>query len=114
MERKCHECGEPLPVSALFYQCQVEFISGYDEDQPYSGDEADENIDTLVARLEEQDAQDVMDDVYQKIAFVLCPACRKRMARELQKRFARHTETKQLAKIVPLPPKKDYSPLRLD
>ncbi len=107
MERKCHECDEPLPAGALFYQCQVEFISGYDEDHPYSGGETDENIDTLVSRLEEQDPQDVMDDVYQKIEFVLCPVCRKRMAGELQKRFARHTETKKMAKIVPLQPKKD-------
>lgn len=107
MKRKCHECDAPLPAGALFYQCQTEFISGYDENHPYLNGEADEDIDELVARLQEQDAQEVMDDVYQKIEFVLCPVCRKHLARELQERFGSHSESKQLAKIVPLPSKKD-------
>ena len=86
--RKCQCCGVALPLGSLFYQCQVEFVSGYDEEQPYlgaAGEDENEDINSLVSRLCEQDEEQVMAEVYEKMEFVLCASCRLQLASKMKR-----------------------------
>lgn len=92
----CDLCRRDLdPDTELRYVVKMEVYAAFD---PSATDEEDDDRDHLqeiqdiLERLEDSDADRVGEDVYQQLRFDLCPDCRKRfvknpLGREAAKAF---------------------------
>jgi len=49
---------------------------------PYTEDDLSEEIQAVLNTAESMDAQELEDDVYQELSFVLCEKCKKIFARD--------------------------------
>ena len=76
-EKYCARCGKELSEGSLKYMVHVQILSDFDGVIPYS-----EEINSLLQDVEDMDAQELEDDVYQEISFVLCEKCKKAFARD--------------------------------
>ncbi len=96
----CDKCGEYLPEGSLKYSVQIQLISDFDGvimcDQ--AGSEAESQ--DIMEQAEEVSEQELEDEVYQELAFVLCSRCRKHFARDPFNRGARtYRTTKNFERI---------------
>ena len=98
----CESCGVKIPVGDLFFQFRAEFISGFDNYLPESDKDADRLIEEACQAIEEgRSEQELMDEVYEEISFLLCPACRKKVRNYLHSLKAAKPKSE---KIIPFPP----------
>jgi hypothetical protein len=81
-EKYCARCGKELPEGSLKYMVHVQILSDFDGVIPYSEEDLFEEIPTLLQHVEDMDAQELEDDVYQEISFILCEKCKKAFARD--------------------------------
>ena len=79
----CALCGKPLPKGSLKYIVRIQIISDFDGFIPYSEKDPSEEIQELLKEMENMDAQELEDDVYQELSVYLCVRCKKRFASEL-------------------------------
>ena len=96
----CDKCGEYLPEGSLKYSVQIQLISDFDGVMVC--DTADSELETqeLMEEAEEISEQELEDEVYQELSFVLCSRCRKRFARDPFNRGARtYRTTKNFERI---------------
>ena len=96
----CDKCGEYLPEGSLQYSVQIQLISDFDGVMVC--DTADSELETqeLLEEAEEISEQELEDEVYQELSFVLCSRCRKRFARDPFNRGARtYRTTKNFERI---------------
>jgi len=78
----CQCCGATILPGGAFYHCKTEFISGFDGVLPDSPDpEAD--IEAALQQLKAISAQEAMDEIYENIELVLCPACRTKLQKAI-------------------------------
>jgi hypothetical protein len=92
----CDMCKRDLdPQQDLRYVLKMEVYAAFD---PVAADEDDDDRDHLqeiqdiLERLEEADDDQIGDDVYRRMRFDLCPACRRKfvhnpLGREIAKVF---------------------------
>jgi hypothetical protein len=73
--RKCDSCGITIQEGELFYHCRTEIIAGHDQTQAELK-YPDRIIAQALAELENKEAQELLDDIYQEIILQLCPECR--------------------------------------
>ena len=81
-EKYCARCGKELSEGSLKYMVHVQILSDFDGVIPYSEEDLSEEINSLLQDVEDMDAQELEDDVYQEISFVLCEKCKKIFARD--------------------------------
>ena len=81
-EKYCARCGKELSAGSLKYMVHVQILSDFDGVIPYSEEDLSEEINSLLQDVEDMDAQELEDDVYQEISFVLCEKCKKAFARD--------------------------------
>jgi len=96
----CDKCGEYLPEGSLKYCVQIQLISDFDG--VIVCDTADAELETqeLLEEAEEITEQELEDEVYQELSFVLCSRCRRRFARDPFNRGARtYRTTKNFERI---------------
>jgi hypothetical protein len=96
----CDKCGEYLPEGSLKYSVQIQLISDFDG--VIVCDTADPELETqeLLEEAEEISEQELEDEVYQELSFVLCGRCRRRFARDPFNRGARtYRTTKNFERI---------------
>ena len=78
----CDMCGKPLLVDEdVRYILKVEVFAAYDPMELTEDDlKADrlKEIRELVKRMEQMDPKELEEQVYKKLTFDLCPACRKK------------------------------------
>lgn len=78
----CDLCGKPLLVDEdVRYVVRIEVFAAYDPMELTEDDlKADrlKEIRELSRRMAGMDPKELEDQVYQKLAFDLCPACRKK------------------------------------
>ena len=75
----CDRCGKPLPPGSTKYLIVIQATADFDGflrigDFKYS---ADTQLEKLIHDLENVSSESSMQDVYEKKAFILCPACKK-------------------------------------
>ena len=73
--RTCDSCGIAIQEGELFYHCRTEIIAGHDQPQA-DLKYPDRIIAQALAELEDKEAQELLDDIYQEIILQLCPQCR--------------------------------------
>jgi hypothetical protein len=78
----CDMCGKPLLVDEdVRYILRVEVFAAYDPMELTAEDLKQDHlaeIRELVKRMEAMDPKELEDQVYQKLTFEVCPACRKK------------------------------------
>ena len=78
----CDMCGKPLLVDEdVRYILKVEVYAAYDPMELTDDDlkaSRLKEIRELVKRMEHMDPKELEDQVYKKLTFDLCPACRKK------------------------------------
>jgi hypothetical protein len=60
----------------------IQILSDFDGVLPYTDDDLSEEIQAVLQNVDTMDAQELEDDVYQEISFVLCEKCKKIYARD--------------------------------
>ena len=78
----CARCGKTLPEGSLKYMVHIQILSDFDGVVPYTEEDLNAEIQSLLKNMESMDAQELEDEVYQEISFVLCEKCKKRFARD--------------------------------
>lgn len=98
----CQICHVKIKPGGTFYKYKTEFISGFDGVLPET---ADLELDLLEALsgLDKLSEEEAMDEVYQKIELVLCPACKDKICEQIK---ALTPKKKIGAKIIPFPSRK--------
>jgi phage FluMu protein Com len=81
-DKFCARCGKSLVEGSLKYLVHIQILSDFDGVLPYAEEDLSEEIHGLLKNAEAMDAQDLEDDVYQEISFVLCEKCKKLFARD--------------------------------
>lgn len=96
----CDKCGEYLPEGSLKYSVQIQLISDFDGVIVCDGTEAELEAQEFIEEEEEISEQELEDEVYQELSFVLCSRCRRRFARDPFNRGARtYRTTKNFERI---------------
>jgi hypothetical protein len=78
----CARCGKSIPEGNLKYMVHIQILSDFDGVIPYSEEDLSEEIQTILKSMETMDGQELEDDVYQELSFVLCERCKKQFARD--------------------------------
>jgi len=78
----CDKCGEYLPEGSLKYSVQIQIISDFDGVIVCETDDLEMEAQEMLEAAEEMDEQELEDEVYQELSFVLCSRCRKRFSRD--------------------------------
>ena len=77
----CDMCGKPLLTdSDVRYVLRIEVFAAYDPMELAEDDLAQDHLQEirdLAERMGRMDPQELEDQVYKKLKFDLCPACRK-------------------------------------
>jgi hypothetical protein len=81
-DKYCARCGKALPDECLKYMVHIQILSDFDGVLPYTEQDLSEEIQGVLKSAESMDAQELEDDVYQEISFVLCEKCKKIFARD--------------------------------
>jgi hypothetical protein len=76
----CARCGKELREGTLKYMVHVQILSDFDGVMPYSEEDLSQEMHMLLQQVEDMDAQELEDDVYQELSFVLCEKCKKAFA----------------------------------
>jgi hypothetical protein len=88
-------CGRPLSDAPLDYTVRIEVISGefrIDEDLP-DGEEAVREMKRCIELAEGKTEAELMDDVYRRMEFRICPRCQKDYIRDpIPRNFGRNRE----------------------
>lgn len=88
----CPGCGQELPAGASRFAITVEVVASLGDADRELDPEAEEDggatLRRLLAELEKCSSHELQDGVWQKFAFALCPACKRRFLDELRTRFA--------------------------
>jgi hypothetical protein len=83
-------CGRDLNESDLDYTVKIEVISGdvrRDLGEDFDGD-FDKAVDDLIQKAEQKSEAELMDEVYRKMIFKICPACQKEYLKNpIQRKF---------------------------
>lgn len=79
-DKFCARCGKSLTEGSLKYMVHIQILSDFDGVLPYAEEELSEEIQGILKNAETMDAQELEDDVYQEISFVLCEKCKKMFA----------------------------------
>lgn len=95
-KRSCQFCSKIIKPGGLFYLWSMEFTSGADSVLPEL-DDPDAYIDESLDELEGKSEQELYDDVYQEMKFVICRTCCQEIKNKLTKM------KKQKGEIVPFP-----------
>ena len=78
----CARCGKSFVGGSLKYLVHIQILSDFDGVLPYTEDDLSEEIQAVLNTAESMDAQELEDDVYQELSFVLCEKCKKIFARD--------------------------------
>jgi hypothetical protein len=78
----CDKCGEYLPEGSLKYSVQIQIISDFDGVIVCETDDPEMEAQEMLEAAEDMDEQELEDEVYQELSFVLCSRCRKRFSRD--------------------------------
>ena len=81
-DKFCARCGKSLAEGSLKYMVHIQILSDFDGVLPYTEDDLSEEIQAVLKNVDTMDAQELEDDVYQEISFVLCEKCKKIYARD--------------------------------
>ena len=81
-ETFCAGCGRALTEGSLKYIVQIKIFSDFDGYIPYSEDSSGE-MQRLLEEVEDMDAQELEDDVYQELSVCLCINCKKKFTKGL-------------------------------
>jgi len=81
-DKFCARCGKSLTEGSLKYMVHIQILSDFDGVLPYADDDLSEEIQAVLQNVDTMDAQELEDDVYQEISFVLCEKCKKIYARD--------------------------------
>lgn len=81
-DKYCARCGKMLSEGSLKYMVHIQILSDFDGVLPYAEDDLSEEIQTLLKKMEDMEVQELEDEVYQEISFVLCERCKKLFARD--------------------------------
>lgn len=96
----CDKCGEYLPEGSLKYCVHIQLVADYDGVMVGDGPDAELEAGELLDEGEGMSEQELEDDVYQELSFVLCSRCRRRFARDPFNRGARtYRTTKNFERI---------------
>ena len=78
---QCDGCGAALPRKALRYQVTIDVRAAYDTMEVSLWElvrDHRQEMEQLIARMNEAEAKDLEEQVYKKMVLDLCPACQKR------------------------------------
>ncbi|MBN2107283.1 MAG: hypothetical protein JW832_07630 [Deltaproteobacteria bacterium] len=89
----CDKCGEYLPEGSLKYSVQIQIISDFDGVILCETDDPGMEAQEMLEAADAMDEQELEDEVYQELSFVLCSRCRKRFSRDPFSRGARTYRT---------------------
>jgi hypothetical protein len=78
----CARCGKSIPEGSLKYMIHIQILSDFDGVIPYEEEDLSEEIQSILKTMETMDSQELEDDVYQEISFVLCEKCKRQFARD--------------------------------
>jgi phage FluMu protein Com len=81
-DKFCARCGKSLAEGSLKYMVHIQILSDFDGVLPNTDDDLSEEIQAVLQNVDTMDAQELEDDVYQEISFVLCEKCKKIYARD--------------------------------
>ena len=95
-KRFCQLCNTTIAPGGQFYIWRMEFASGTDAFLPEIED-PDGYINETLKELEGKSEEELLDDIFQKMKFVICRACCLKVKRQLTKM------KKHKGKIVPFP-----------
>ena len=73
---RCHRCGRALEPGALKFNVHVAVTADFDGHLDEPGREGEGSLAEALGRCEGQSEDELMADVHQEFAFLLCPACR--------------------------------------
>lgn len=77
---RCEGCMRPIKEGGLRYRVRLEIKSDFDGclvDEDRSGPTAEE----LIAMMEDEDEGELEAQVFEDLAFIVCPACRAALRR---------------------------------
>lgn len=101
-EHICQCCGVTIPSGGLFYRCRMEIISGFDIYIAEYEEDADKLIEEACREMAGRSPEELMNEVYEEISFLACPACRSKIRQQL---LALLKKKSMPAKIILFPPK---------
>ncbi len=79
----CNNCGCQIQPGGLFYNCRTEIVSGFDNYIPDEEENGDGLIREACANMTGRSPEELSAQVYEEISFVLCPACRQKIRKQL-------------------------------
>ena len=72
----CGRCGKALPAGALKYIVRIKLFADFDGELHHQECRETENIESLLSCIEDSIQEELEDDIYQEMAFLLCKDCR--------------------------------------
>lgn len=89
---RCGNCGEKIPEGVHPYTMKIELFPRVEESLQFSESDFEidctEEIKKIIAKLEAMDEEQTQleeERVYSSFSFVVCPACRDQLARQLKR-----------------------------
>jgi hypothetical protein len=102
-QHTCDSCGVNIPEGGLYYNCRTEIVSGFDNLIPDSQlKDPDALIRDACKALSGREQKEVAAEVYEEISFVVCPACRTMLRKQL---LAMKLNGDTSGKVLLFPPK---------
>lgn len=76
----CARCGKSLPTGSIKYIVEIQILSDFDGFLPFCDEAQSEEIQRLIKQMEDLEAQELEEEVYQEMSFYLCVQCKKNFA----------------------------------
>ncbi len=76
---ECSRCGRPLPLGSLKYLVTISVTADFDG--VVAGGAGEEDLRRVLRAVDKREKEDLEDDVHQKMAYILCTACKNEFVR---------------------------------
>lgn len=80
VDQCCDRCGEYLPEGSIKYTVHIQILSDFDGFILCEGEDCAEETQKQSGGVDSFDEQELDDDVFQELTFVLCGNCKGRFA----------------------------------
>lgn len=99
-DQYCDRCGAYLSEGSMKYSVHIQILSDFDGVILYEGGDITEEAQKIFEQVEDLDENELEEEIFQELTFVLCGTCKIKFARDpFNRGIGRYTANRNVERL---------------